>query len=163
MGRPTLLTPELSAKICELVKAGVPYKTAAGANGIAYETFNSWRRKGRDALALASEHERAVDPESVAYVQFLHDVHLAREEGMAALLVLWRRAAAEDWRAARALLAVYDPALYAQRAQVSVSGGAGEELPDERGAAVEETVPADVERAALVLGLVSDLGLLDDD
>jgi hypothetical protein len=165
MGRPSLLTNELAESILRAIRAGVPYKTAAGAHGIHYATFQNWRVRGRDALAIAEEHEIAIHPDDEPYVEFFEGVQRARDEGKAALVTLWRTAAVHDWRAARALLAVYEPETYAERSRydVHVTPGAqvGEVLPDERGAPAEVSELPNVDRADRLLGIAAEAGLLD--
>lgn len=164
MGRPSLLTPDTADKICEAIRAGVPYKYAAGANGISYESFNNWRRRGRDALAISEEHELEVPADEQPYVQFLQDVQRARDAGIAALVVIVRQHAARDYRAALALLAIRDPAVFAQRSRhdVFVTPVVGEELPDERGPVEAVEVIPDQARAEALLGVLSEAGLLAD-
>lgn len=167
MGRPSLLTDELHEQICRAIRAGVPFKTAAGAHGITYTTFQNWRVRGRDARALAQEHETDIPDADAPYVAFLDGVQRARDEGKAALLTLWRTAAATDWRAARALLAIYEPEVYAERSRHDVhvqSSGVGEALPDVRGPAVDEVeVIPDQARAEALLGVLGEAGLLAAD
>jgi hypothetical protein len=43
-GRPTKRTPEAEALIVEAVSDGLPYRLAAEAGGISYETLNEWRK-----------------------------------------------------------------------------------------------------------------------
>lgn len=162
-----MLTSETADKICEAIRAGVPYKYAAGANGITYETFNNWRRRGRDALAISEEHELDVPVEDQPYVQFLQDVQVARDSGIAALVVIVRQHAPKDFRAALALLSIRDPSVFAQRSRhdVFVSPGVGEELPDERGPVMldEVEVIPDQARAEALLGVLGEAGLLAAD
>lgn len=66
-GRPTRLTPELSARICTRVRAGAFLKNAALLEGVSERTLHKWRQKGRNAR-------------SGLYRNFLDDVEEAREE-----------------------------------------------------------------------------------
>jgi hypothetical protein len=182
--RPGLIhDPKRVKLILEAVQAGVPMKTAAEAAGITYDTLNGWRRRGADAIALADEYdldaaiEQLVDTDDDAiplpdgipdaekpYAEFFVAVRRARAQGLAALVVLWRQQARVDWRAARALLAVHDPATYAQRSRLDMvtSGGSLDALPPGEGdAVVERQESADIERAAEVLSVLADNGLLD--
>lgn len=163
MGRPSLLTPELEEKILRAIRAGVPFKTAAQAHGITYTTFQNWRVRGRDARARAEEHEQTIPDEDAPYVAFLDGVQRARDEGKAALITLWRQAAATDWRAARALLAIYEPEVYAERSRHDVhvqSSGVGESLPDDRGPAPAVELVPDQARAEALIGVLGEAGLL---
>ncbi len=48
-GRPTKLTPELQAKILDLIRAGNYRKIASGACGVRDRTFCTWMRLGKNA------------------------------------------------------------------------------------------------------------------
>jgi len=50
MARPTLLTPELSDQLCELLEAGNYLETAAEACGISVKTVYQWLRKGAEGV-----------------------------------------------------------------------------------------------------------------
>lgn len=44
MARPTKLTPAVQKHVCEALELGVTYLMVAKAVGVAYETFNEWRK-----------------------------------------------------------------------------------------------------------------------
>ena len=67
MGRHTKLTPELTKKMCKIIKDGNYSKVAAAACGICEKTFYSWLEKGRKA-------------KSGKYFQFLQSITHARAE-----------------------------------------------------------------------------------
>lgn len=46
MGRPTKLTPELQAEICELIRKGNFVETACEAVGVHKGTYYNWRNRG---------------------------------------------------------------------------------------------------------------------
>ena len=48
-GRNTKLTEQLSAEICNDIKAGVPFKHAAISHGVTEQTFYNWYKKGKEA------------------------------------------------------------------------------------------------------------------
>jgi transposase-like protein len=48
--RPTKLTPELSERICALVRAGVPLVDAAELHDVDTSTIYRWRKRGREEL-----------------------------------------------------------------------------------------------------------------
>lgn len=57
-GRPSKLTPELQAAICELVEAGDAAEVAAGVHGVARSTFFEWQSRNlefRTAIACARD------------------------------------------------------------------------------------------------------------
>ena len=45
MARPSLLTPELQAKLCELVAGGLPVSVACDHEGIHYSTVKRWMQR----------------------------------------------------------------------------------------------------------------------
>lgn len=47
-GRPSIYTPELGAKLCELVRAGLPLVKAAEHEGLTYETLRAWGKKNAE-------------------------------------------------------------------------------------------------------------------
>lgn len=71
--KPLLLTDEVTAKICDLIKLAVPIHYAAPACGISHDTFQLWMEKG----------ERGEEP----YEDFFRKVTRARGEAVAALHV----------------------------------------------------------------------------
>jgi hypothetical protein len=70
VGRPTLLTPALSKKICSYIMAGAYGHAAAEACGISNFTYQEWMRRGED-----TENRRETNAE---YAQFAQDVRHAR-------------------------------------------------------------------------------------
>lgn len=48
-GRPSDLTPEAQAKICEAILAGTTRESAARHGGVAVSTFKLWLKKGRES------------------------------------------------------------------------------------------------------------------
>lgn len=46
MGRPCKLTPEVTQKICDAVRVGLPYADCAKLAGVSYEVIKVWRRRG---------------------------------------------------------------------------------------------------------------------
>lgn len=67
MGRTCKLTPELTEKICKIIKDGNYSKVAAAACGICEKTFYNWLKKGGEA-------------KSGKYFQFLQSITHARAE-----------------------------------------------------------------------------------
>ncbi len=166
MGRPSLLTPEMHDGIMRMIHFGVPFKTAAEAHGITYATFQNWRIRGRDALALAEEHERDVPDDDLKYVQFFEAVPRARAEGIARLVLLVSQQAVTDGRLALRLLAVYEPELFADRRWLEVNmRPPNEALPDGSEVANAEPVRTlpDVQRATQLASVLQEAGLLGDD
>ena len=92
MSRPTKLTKEVSAAICESVKIGATYEDAAGAAGIAYSTYNEWVQRGK-------AEKRGV------YAEFVEALDIANAEcGRNMAHVIQQAAAKGDWKAAESWL-----------------------------------------------------------
>lgn len=90
-GRPLKLTPLITAKVCEAIRAGVHLDVAARYAGIGEATFHRWMARGRKAS-------------SGPLREFADAVDKAERDAEVALVVLWRKEAAKDWKAARDLL-----------------------------------------------------------
>jgi len=165
MGRPSLLTTEVHEGICRMITAGVPFKTAAEAHGIHYATFQNWRIRGRDAKAMAEEHERPVADDDVKYVEFFEAVPVARANCIARLVLLVSQAAQTDYRAALRMLAVYDPQTWADRRWLEVALRPPDEgLPTGDVANVEPVrILPDVQRASQLVAILDEAGLLADE
>lgn len=52
MGRPSLLTPQRTARIIELIEGGEYLETVAAGAGVSYTTLNRWRKRGEDLQKL---------------------------------------------------------------------------------------------------------------
>jgi hypothetical protein len=104
MGRPTKLTPELSAKICEYVRIGLHVDTAAAYVGIAEKTFYRWMERGRSA-------KRGI------YADFVEDLRRAEAQMTAAMVLGHRKAMTTDWRAPLTFLARRQPKRWGPNAQ----------------------------------------------
>lgn len=70
IGRPTLLTPQVSKRICSFIMAGACGHAAAEASGIADITYREWMRRGEDT----DQHR----PTNTKYATFATAVRLAR-------------------------------------------------------------------------------------
>ena len=93
MARPTKFTPETVTAILAGIRAGLPYRLAAEAAGIHYDTFNEWQQ-GR--------FPRGADRQLKA--EFSDQLTRARGESARRLTALISTAATADWRAASWLL-----------------------------------------------------------
>ena len=92
MARPTKLTPEVQATICNAVEAGTPLKYAAVYAGIGESTIYSWMAKAE--APKAAPH----------FVEFKEAVQRAQARSVTRLVAIITRAADNDWRAASWLL-----------------------------------------------------------
>jgi hypothetical protein len=82
-GRPSLLTPELTQKICSFIMAGAYDYSAAEASGISGNTFREWlgRGEGRD-------RER---PSDKRFATFATSIRLAKANARVAALEMVRQ------------------------------------------------------------------------
>jgi hypothetical protein len=87
MARPTRLTPEVQEAVCEAIRNGATYQAASEAAGIAYATFNEWRKDAR-----------------LKYVKFSEAVTRANADAQLDLLAKIGNQADKDWRAAAWIL-----------------------------------------------------------
>jgi hypothetical protein len=83
MARPTKLTPEVQKQICEAIRHGATFDAAAQSAGVAYETFNEWRKDTR-----------------IKFVKFSEAVKRAEADGQLDLLERIETAGKNDWRSA---------------------------------------------------------------
>lgn len=69
IGRPSKLTPEITAKICELVEAGNYLHVAAQACGIHRDTLREWRRSNDEFSAAINKARASAICTSVAFIR----------------------------------------------------------------------------------------------
>jgi transposase len=118
-GRPTKLTPELQAALCDLVRDGNYYEAACAGVGIERTTFFKWMQRGRKA-------------KSGPLFDFFNAVQSARAESEARVVKDWVAQIPENWQAARDFLARRFPARWGPKDShdVSLSGkGKGGAIP----------------------------------
>jgi hypothetical protein len=87
MARPTKLTPEVQDAICNAIRHGATYQAASEAAGVAYDTFNEWRKDIR-----------------AKYVKFSEAVRRANADAMLDLIAKVEAAGEKDWRASAWIL-----------------------------------------------------------
>jgi hypothetical protein len=87
MARPTRLTPEVQEAVCEAIRHGATYQAASEAAGIAYATFNEWRKDSR-----------------LKYVKFSEAITRANADAQLNLLAKIANQSDKDWRAAAWIL-----------------------------------------------------------
>jgi hypothetical protein len=119
-GQPTKLTPEVHAKIVQVVSAGNYLKTAAQFAGVGNSTLMLWLQRGRAAAALAETGQEIPEPE-IRYLEFLEAVTQAETVAEVTAVTHWRRAFAEDWRAARDYLGRKRPEQWAAKTTIAIS------------------------------------------
>lgn len=88
----TKLTPQLSQRICDAIRAGHSYSRASDLCGIGERTLHEWIERGEGI------HQR---PQTDQLAQFAHDVKAARAEREAKYIgVIEEAAHAGTWQAA---------------------------------------------------------------
>jgi transposase len=99
-GRPSRLTPEVSARIVEVVRAGNYLTVAAQFAGVGISTLQGWLARGRKAAAALDAGEE-IPPEERRYLEFLAAVSQAEVHAEVLAATAWRSMVTQDWRAAR--------------------------------------------------------------
>jgi len=105
IGRPQAYSPEKAAKIIAAVRKGLPYKLAAAAGGVSYNTFIRWRNDGSNPDG--QPHFR----------QFLNQLREAEAEAAGRLLGLIEKSAKTNWQAASWILEKRHPDLFGKDAK----------------------------------------------
>ena len=113
-GRPTKLTPERQARVCDAIRAGVPPETAAAYAGIDESTFYRWMQRGR-----------GLDAE-LLYAGFAEAVRLALAEWETRDILRIGEAAKSDWRAAAWRLERRLPKRYGRRERHEIANADGD-------------------------------------
>ena len=112
MGRPTNLTPALTAAVADLLREGVTRAAAFASVGIAPSTGAEWIRRGED---------RDDRPGGDLYATFAAQVRAAEADHEGRMLALIDSAAAAspaDWRAAAWILERRYPERWSARRQI---------------------------------------------
>jgi len=106
VGRPTKLTPQTAERILEAMRVGNYFHVCCEYAGVSRTTGWSWMQRGRDAIAMAEEHDIDVPESERPYVEFLNDVTAARAHAEVRLVTAVASAALQDkeWRAAIEIL-----------------------------------------------------------
>ena len=91
MGRPSKLTPEVTKRLTEAVRAGNYYEAACAYAGIHHSTFRKWMQKGETA-------------KSGKFREFFEAVTRAEYEAEVRMVALWQKHMPEDYRAIRDFL-----------------------------------------------------------
>ena len=104
-GRPTIFTAEKSGRIIRAIRQGLPYKLAAAAGGVSYNTFVRWRNDGTNQGA--PRHLR----------EFCHQVRTAESVAAQRLFSLIELGAKRNWQAAAWMLERRYPDLFGKDAK----------------------------------------------
>lgn len=99
-GRPPCYTTAKAARIVKAIRRGLPYKLAAAAGGVSYNTFIRWRNEG-------------TKPDSPPHFrQFLNQLRIAEAEAAERLVGLIEERAKDHWQAAVWILERRHPDLF---------------------------------------------------
>lgn len=105
MGRPQAYTAAKAALIVKAIRKGLPYKLAAAAGGVSYNTFVRWRNDGSNPDG--PPHFR----------QFLNQLRQAEAEAAQRLVGLIEKAGNTQWQAASWMLERRYPDLFGKDAK----------------------------------------------
>lgn len=149
MTRPSSgITPEIIDKIAALIRAGNYHGASAIAAGVKERTFEQWLAMGRAAdlppgpcpvcsadgkekcrstmSGAEKNHPHANRPRTAKpddlYVRLVAEVEKAESENHVQLVIMWKKAAQEDWRAAKEMLARRHPEQWGERTKHELSG-----------------------------------------
>lgn len=93
-GRPSMITPELTKRLCEALQMGSTYELACNYAGVEYGSYRNWMRKAEARI------EQGAD-ESDHYVKFYHCIKKAIGERTLGWLKIIQNAAENgQWQAA---------------------------------------------------------------
>ena len=108
MGRPQAYTPARAALIVKAIRKGLPYKLAAAAGGVSFNTFVRWRNDGSNPDG--PPHFR----------QCLNQLRQAEAEAAGRFLGLIEKAGKTQWQAASWMLERRYPDLFGKDAKPPV-------------------------------------------
>ena len=97
MSRPTKLTPERQDKICNLIRAGHYFVTAALASGISEDTFHDWKAKGEKAKSGPFRDFWQAVKEAEGQSELLLVDRILKEGGAKGALEVLKRRFPERW------------------------------------------------------------------
>lgn len=114
MGRPTLLTPDVQARIVEAIERGNTHKTAAQYGGIEDETFYEWMARGR-----GERKDRPCTPE---YAEFAQQIEKAELKAKMDAVDLVQLGGLKNWTAAMCWLERRYPDEWGRRDRLDLGG-----------------------------------------
>lgn len=121
IGRVSKLSPEISKRICDAIRAGNYESVAARYAGVSPQTLVTWKRKGAEATSRSN-----------IYRTFLEDLDAAEAAAEVSANLHWRAAMPKDWHASERWLQVRYPERYSntrdtmsQQTAVQVNLGIG--------------------------------------
>ena len=118
MARPVKLTSRTIVNICQNILTGATYNACAIAAGISYETFNEWRKGGREAAA--KDPSKRTEPQKLM-LEFSEAVDRANAELEISLMKSIKTKGKRDWKATAWILQNRFPHSYSERKEVNVN------------------------------------------
>jgi len=175
MSRPSKLTPERKARLCDLLRVGHSVRVACIGAGLSESTYGEWRRRGHEATsgafrqflddtdAAIADAERALfdavvaaatEPSTEARTKVVADV-----DGNVVAAETTTVTRPPDWRAGVWVLEHRWPDRWRAASRVELSGPAGEAVPIEvRAREAAERLRRLQQRPGGILGLIGDDG-----
>lgn len=132
-GRPTVLTPALSAAIVALIRAGNYMETAAAANGVDKSTLYAWLKKG---ARLSRENREEQEPPGIysdielLLMKFSNASMRARAEAESGIVGRIHAAGAKQWQACAWLAERMWPDRYGRRETIRLGRMNPEDIDD---------------------------------
>lgn len=115
-GRPSKLTPEVSTRFFQALRAGNYYKACCSYAGISEQTFRNWMIRGTAELErVAESSRRSVRVREQPYAEFVRDVEVAEAEAEVRMVAQWQTHMPTTWQACRDFLARRFPERWAQQ------------------------------------------------
>ena len=119
MARPSKLTPEVTKRLTEAIRAGNYYEAACGYAGIGYSTFRVWMTKGEKA-------------KSGKYREFMDAIKKAEHEAEVRMVAMWQKHMPENWQAIATFLERRHPDRWGRkRLDIEHSGEIGIKIVDD--------------------------------
>lgn len=120
-GRSTLLTPELTATITDLLRRGNYLTTVAKAVGLSPHTLSVWLKRGNDLIA----EERDYDEYEQVFVNYAIEVEKARARAEINAVEVIRNAMPSQWQAAAWYLERTNNPQWGRTVRTEVTGAEG--------------------------------------
>lgn len=117
-------------RILTAIAAGAHFTAACEYARVNRTTAYKWVQRARfwleeNKVELGDVERDKVSREDRPYVDFLRELNAAEARGEVELVILWRSAARDDWRAARDLLARRHPERWREQSTTELVGAGG--------------------------------------
>ena len=121
MGRPSIITPEMTNRIVQLLKAGNYVETAAAMAGVSKQTLFNWMKRGaRERERLEKNPRAKVRLKEAPYADFLDSVEKAQAQAEVVDVAAISAGARGSWQAAAWRLERKFPARWGRRDHLKV-------------------------------------------